>query len=124
MVEIIRKDYFFGSFFSRGLRSPKVTPISTTTTIRMARAMMPVVSAYTVLEIGVGTAVGMGVYVGGGVGIKGPLSVGGGTREEGSGVGVGPGGGKSTIEVGVGGRVPTAEGVSVFWAKFSKTVAA
>ena len=56
-------------------------PTSITTTIRMARAMMPVVSAYPGLEIGIG----MGVRVGGGVDIEVALSIGGGRREVGGG---------------------------------------
>jgi hypothetical protein len=113
------KDYFFGSFFIRGLRPPQAMPTSITTTIRMARAMMPVVSA----EGGVGIAVAVGVSVGAGVGIEVASSVGGGRREVGGRVEVGRSEGKSAIEVEVG-VILSADGRSAFWARSSKTVAA
>jgi hypothetical protein len=95
----IQEDYYFvGSFFFRRLLSPKIMPINTTTTIRMPKAMTPVVSAYTVLEIGEA----VGVSVGAGVGIQGASVAGGGRREAEGGVGVGPSGGRSAAEVEVG----------------------
>lgn len=112
-------NYFVGSFYIRGLRLSQAKPTRITTTSRMARAMMPVVSA----EGGVGISVAVGVSVGVRVGIRVASSVGGGRREVGGGVGVGRSEGISVIEVEVG-VILSAEGRSDFWARSSKTVAA
>ena len=104
----------FGFYFFRRLRPPQAMPSSITTTIRMARAMMPIVSA----DAGMGMAVGMGVNVGVRVGFKVSSTVGGGRRDGGGGVGVGPGLGISEDDVEVG--VLT----SAFLARLSKIGAA
>jgi hypothetical protein len=114
----IRKDHFIGSFSFRGWRPPKTSPTSTTTTSKIARAMMPVVSAYIVLLIGVGVSARAGVE------IKVDSSVGGGRRETGGGVGVSPGGGKSAIEVDVSGRSLSMDDRSAPRNRSFKTVAA
>jgi hypothetical protein len=118
-VVTLKKDYYFGSFFIRGLRPPQTMPTSITTASRRPRAMMPVVSA----DPGLGIGVGVGVSVGGGVGIRVASSVGGGRREGGGGVQVGPGEGKSAIEVEVS-VILSSDGGLAFWAMSSKTSAA
>jgi len=80
--------------------------------------MMPVVSAYTVLEVGEtsGTRVG--------VGSMGVAVAAGGRRESEGGVGVGPSGGKPAAEVEVGNSSPYVVDRSVFRARSSKIDAA
>jgi len=95
-------------------------PTSITTTMRMARAMFPVVSA----ETGAGVAVAVGVSVGGGVGMKVASSVGGGRLDVGGGVGVSPGGGTLTLESEVGIKSLCTDGRLILGVETPKTVAA